>query len=96
MSSIFLPLSDILPLLWVGVSLAFVYLWLLLKTVQKLPIIKRKGLFLLASAVGRIVLFLGIALLFSQHSPTRFIWIVLAFVLTRFLVVGHTKSGGGK
>lgn len=96
MSSIFLPLSDILPLLWVGVSLAFVYLWLLLKTVQKLPIIKRKGLFLLASAVGRIVLFLGIALLFSEHSPTRFIWIVLAFVITRFLVVGHTKSGGSK
>lgn len=96
MSSIFLPLSDILPLLWVGASLAFIYLWLLLKTVQKLPIIKRKGLFLLASAVGRIVLFLGIALLFSEHSPARFIWIVLAFVLTRFLVVGHTKSGGDK
>lgn len=96
MSSIFLPLSDILPLLWVGVSLAFIYLWLLLKTVQKLPIIKRKGLFLLASAVGRIVLFLGIALLFSQHSPARFIWIVLAFVITRFFVVGYTKSGGGK
>ena len=92
MMSFSLPFSQILICLLLGGTLAGIYLVLLWLTVINLPKIKHKALFLLFSTILRLAVFIGLALLFSQHNLVRFLYIFIAFVMARLIIVGCIKS----
>ena len=76
----------------IGFALCVIYTWLLWLTVKKLAHIKHKGLFLLTSAIVRILLFIIPAIYLSQHDVSCFLFIVIGFVLSRFIIVGQVKT----
>ena len=84
--------------LGIGFALCIIYTWLLWLTVKKLTHVQHKGLFLLGSAVVRILLFIIPAIYLSQHDVSCFLFIVIGFILSRFIIVSQVKtsSKGGK
>ncbi len=92
MTGFALPVSEIICALIIGAVLSVVYLSLLWLTVKHLPKIQHKGLFLFLSAAVRIALFLFGAVWFSLGNPARFLWVVLAFIVTRLVIVGNIKQ----
>ena len=96
MSTFVLPFPQVLSCLFCGVVLNVVYLILLWLTIQFLPHVSHKGLCLFGSVILRLVLFLGLALLFSHQNLARFLWIITGFVMTRFVLVGLIKIKGAK
>ncbi len=91
MISLYLPSMQIILCLMYGFFLALIYLGLLWGTVKSLSKMSHKGLCLFASAVLRLTVFLLGAVFFSQHQVARFLWIVAAFIITRFILVSFVK-----
>jgi len=83
-----LSLWQILIFMGIGAILAAAYLCLLWQTIRLLPRLKKKGLFLMASAVIRITLLLVLSILLSQHHAGKFLSIVVGFIVTRLILVG--------
>ena len=96
MNSLSLPFVDILSCMAVGSALCVLYLILLWQSIKNLSKTKHKALFLIASTILRVSLFLILAIFFSGHSPVRFLCIFVGFILTRFLIVGFVKVRGHK
>lgn len=96
MTSLVLPFGQILLCLMWGVILALVYLGLLSYTIHLLSRTKYKALILISSMIIRLAFFIVGAMALSQHNPARFLWIVIGFICTRFLVVGFVKSRSKK
>ena len=70
-----------------GVILSFLYYMLLWYCVNKLPQIKRKGLFLFISSVFRLTLFVIVAFLLAARHPALLLCMFVSFVITRFFIV---------
>ena len=96
MISFALPWTQILTCLIYGLVLGLIYLGLLWITIRSLPRIRHKGLALFLSATIRLCLFLMGAICLSQQNPARFLWIVLGFIVTRFVLLGLIKTKGAK
>ena len=94
MNSFNLPWPQIVACLVYGLLLSLIYLGLLWLTIKSLPQKRHKGLWLYISGVLRLVLFLSGAILFSQNSPARFLWIIAGFIITRLIFVGFIKTKG--
>ena len=94
MTSFNLPWTQIGICLAYGLFLSLIYLGLLWFTIKSLNKTKHKGMWLFASGVLRISLFLFGAILFSQNNPARFLWIVAGFIITRLLLVSRIKTKG--
>lgn len=94
MISFNLPWTQICACLFYGFILSLLYLGLLWFTIKFLTKTKHKGLWLFASGILRLALFLIGAILFSYHNPARFLWIVVGFILTRLVLVSFIKTKG--
>lgn len=70
-----------------GVVLSCVYCALLWYSVQKLPKIKHKGLFLFISSALRLILFVVVAFFLAIHHPALLLSMLATFVITRFVIV---------
>lgn len=76
-----------------GVILGMVYMYLLWMTVQTLPKVRHKGIFLFISAVLRIFLLIFGAIALSQNHAGRFIIIFCGVISLRLFVLRFTKMG---
>ena len=90
--NISLPYSAILIAFVMGALLSILYLGLLWYSVKLLPKIKKRGLFLFASAVVRLFLFLFLAVYLAQNHAGRFLWIVIGFITTRLILLSFIKN----
>ncbi len=75
-----------------GAILASVYLCLLWQTIRLLPRVKKKGLFLLISAIFRLALLIVLAVFASQNNVGKFLCIIVGFIITRLILVGKFKE----
>ncbi|MGN1063448.1 MAG: ATP synthase subunit I [Alphaproteobacteria bacterium] len=78
--------------LGIGGLLGLIYLFLLWQTLLKLPKIKHKGNFLFLSAVIRLALLIFTAIYFSFNNGTRFILIIVGFIIARLIVMKYVKA----
>ncbi len=88
-----MPLHELLTVFGIGVVLGLIYMYLLWLTVQTLPKVKHRGLFLFTSAVLRIFLLIFGALALSHEHAGRFILIFCGVIATRLFVLRFTKMG---
>lgn len=79
-----------------GILLSLVYFSLLWYSLKILPNIKRKGMFLFFSSLLRLIIFLSVAILLASKNPVKLIWMFLAFIITRLLLVYFLKDKGKK
>ena len=93
MISIKLSFDAIIIAFLTGGILSLIYLGLLWYSLKILPKIKKKGLFLFASAALRLFLFLFLAVWLSQNHAGRFLWIVLGFITVRLILLSRIKNG---
>ncbi len=77
----------------IGAGLGAIYMYLLWLTVQTLPKVKHRGLFLFISAISRIFLLIFGALALSQDHAGRFIIIFCGIIALRLFVLRFTKMG---
>ena len=87
-----LTIWQVILSLTIGLILGCIYLFLLWKTLLKLPKIKHKGNFLFISAVIRICLLIFGALYFSFGNAAAFLLIFIGFVLSRLIVLKYVKA----
>ena len=92
MENIRLSYHAILIAFIMGGILSVLYLGLLWYSVKLLPKIKKRGLFLFASAAVRIFLFLFLAIYLARNHAGRFLWIVVGFITTRLIVLSFIKN----
>ncbi len=86
-----LPWQDFARAFGMGAGLGLVYMYLLWKTVQTLPRVKHKGLFLFLSAVLRIFLLIFGAIVLSQDHVGKFLIIICGVWTMRLIVLRFTK-----
>lgn len=91
-----LPIDMVLESLLCGILLSLVYFSLLWYSLKILPNIKRKGMFLFFSSLLRLIIFLTVAILLASKNPVKLIWMFLAFIITRLLLVYFLKDKGKK
>lgn len=70
-----------------GTVLGCIYCAILWYSVEKLPQMKHKGLFLLTSSVFRLALFGFVAILLAIRHPVLLLCMFGAFVITRLMIV---------
>lgn len=87
-----LTLWSIISSLGIGMLLSCLYLFLLWKTLLKLPNTNHKGLLLFVSLAVRLTLLIFIAVHFSFGHYGRFLFIVIGFMITRGFIVRHIKK----
>ena len=92
MESIRLSYSAIFYAFIMGGILSVLYLGLLWYCVKLLPKIKKRGLFLFASASFRLFLFLFLAVYLAKDNAGRFLWIVVGFITTRLILLSFIKN----
>ena len=93
MTNVNLPYSSIVVAFTMGGLLSLLYLGLLWYSIKLLPkIIKKRGLFLFASAVVRLFLFLFLAVYLAQNHAGKFLWIVIGFITTRLILLSFIKN----
>lgn len=92
MTNINLPYSSILTSFLIGGILSILYLGLLWYSVKLLSKIKKRGLFLFASATLRLFLFLFFAVYLAQNHAGKFLWIVIGFITTRLILLSFIKN----
>lgn len=78
--------------LTIGIILGLVYMYLLWKTVMLLPKVEHKGRFLFLSAVVRIFILIFCAIVFSFDEASRFLLIIIGFIIARLLVQQRVKK----
>ena len=84
---------EMIVALGIGAICSVVYLYLLWRTVQLLPQVKHRGLFLFVSVALRILLLLCVMVLFSNQQAGRFILIFCGFVIMRLFILRFTRFG---
>ena len=87
MTNLNLSYPEILTAFFMGALLSVLYLGLLWYSVKLLPKIKKRGLFLFASATVRLFLFLFLAVYLAQNHAGKFLWIVIGFIATRLILL---------
>lgn len=75
-----------------GLGLGLVYMYLLWKTVLYLPKAVHKGRFLFISAALRIFFLIFFATVFSFGEASRFLLIIIGFIIARLLVERRVKK----
>ncbi len=78
--------------LFTGIGLGLVYMYLLWQTVVYLPKIQKKGRFLFFSAAARIFMLVFCATVLSFGEATRFLLIIVGFIIARLLVEKRIKK----
>ena len=76
-----------------GAALGLVYFWGLWYTVRRQPALKRPGLWLLLSALGRLALLLGGLYLVMAGSWQRLLVCVAGFVVMRTIMTRRLGPG---
>ncbi|MDR2902265.1 MAG: hypothetical protein LBU87_04075 [Lactobacillales bacterium] len=84
--------TDIIIALIIGGILAGIYHYLLWMTVIHLKKVKKKGLLLFASGIGRIFLLIFTALVFSNDNAGKFLFIILGFLIVRLVILRFFKA----
>lgn len=79
--------------LLIGAGCGLVFMYLLWETVQLLPRVKHRGLFLFISMALRIFLLLAVMVLFSGENAGRFILIFCGFIVMRLFILRFTRFG---
>ncbi len=92
MISLYLPFGIIVYSLLIGVFISIIYLWLLWLTAKSLNKVKHPLVLFLTSLIGRFALVFGLAFFFAEHNAARFLWIIVAFIISRFCIVSIVKS----
>lgn len=70
-----------------GIVLSCIYCALLWYSINKLPHVKHKGLFLFVSSAFRLILFITVAIFLAIRNPALLLFMFVAFVITRFIIV---------
>ncbi|MDY6407674.1 MAG: ATP synthase subunit I [Pseudomonadota bacterium] len=83
--------SDALLCLSIGAICGLLFMYLLWRTVQLLPRVKHKYLFLFVSKVLRIFLLLCVMILFSNHHAGRFLTIFCGFLIVRLIILRFVR-----
>ncbi|MBQ4472270.1 MAG: hypothetical protein II942_03405 [Alphaproteobacteria bacterium] len=97
MTSFLLPFPQNVICLAIGFGLAVLYLVLLHFSIKLLKTTKHPGILLVLSAVVRLAVLLALSIYLSFHDPIRFIWIIIGFIITKFILLSFvTKKGGHK
>lgn len=87
-----LTILQILLSLIAGLGLGLIYMYLLWKTVLYLPKATHKGRFLFISAVLRIFCLIFFATFLSFGEASRFLLIIIGFIIARLLVERQVKK----
>lgn len=87
-----LTLWNIISSLGIGILMSCLYLFLLWKTLLKLPHTNHKGLLLFVSLAIRLTLLIFIAVHFSFGHYGRFLFIVIGFMIARGFIIRHVKK----
>ncbi|MBO7257805.1 MAG: hypothetical protein J6V11_02570 [Alphaproteobacteria bacterium] len=87
-----LSIGQILLSFGIGIVSGLIYLFLLWQTLLKLPKIKHKGNFLFISAVIRLSLLIFTAIYFSFDNATRFLLIIIGFIIARVITIKYVKN----
>ncbi len=88
----FLPFSDAVTMILIGVALCLIYFYLLWQTVSVLRNVKNKGGFLFLSGTLRLFLIIFVMLFFSEQNFSKFIYMFIGFICTRSLILRFTKK----
>lgn len=75
-----------------GILIGIAYEYLLWLSIKTLPKIKRKGLWLLFTTAIRLFLLLFTAVVMAKENVARFLWIIFAFLVTRWLIINFMKN----
>jgi len=76
----------------IGILIGIAYEYLLWLSIKVLPKIKRKGLWLLFTTAIRLFLLLFTAVVMAQNNVAKFLWIIFAFLVTRWLIINFMKN----
>ena len=75
-----------------GIIIGMAYEYLLWLTIKALPKIKHKGLWLLFTTAARLFLLLFTAVAMAHENVARFLWIIFAFLITRWTIINFAKN----
>ncbi|MGN0919671.1 MAG: ATP synthase subunit I [Alphaproteobacteria bacterium] len=92
MDAIRLSYPAILTAFLMGGILSILYLGLLWYSLKLLPKVKKRGLFLFASAALRLFLFLFLAVYLAKDNVGRFLWIIVGFITVRLILLSRIKN----
>ena len=87
-----LSFSAVLICLATGVIIAIVYEYLHWLSIKALPSIKHKGQWLFLTTAARLFILLFISVLIAQDNKVRFLWIMVAFLITRRALIHFAKN----
>ena len=75
-----------------GILIGVAYEYLLWLSIKILPKINQKGLWLLLTTASRLFLLLFTAVVMAQENVARFLWIIFAFLVTRWTIINFAKN----
>ena len=87
-----IPFSDIIICITTGMFAAIVYEYMLWLSVKALPSIKHKGLWLLFTGFARLFVLLFSMAVVARNNLIHFVWIALAFLITRRIIIHFAKN----
>jgi len=87
-----LPLSAILICIATGVIIAVMYEYLHWLSIKALPSIKHKGRWLFLTTAARLFILFFVSILIAQNNNTRFLWIMVFFLITRRTLIHFAKN----
>ena len=86
------PIMDLIYCIITGIMIAGAYEYLLWLSIKSLPSITHKLLWLLFTGVARLFLLLFTAIVVAQDHTERFLVIIFAFLITRWIIVNFAKN----
>ena len=84
--------STLIVCIVTGILIGIAYEYLLWLSIKTLPKIKHKGLWLLFTTAVRLFLLLFPAVVMAKENIARFLWIIFAFLVTRWLIINSMKN----
>ncbi|MBP5344299.1 MAG: hypothetical protein J6Y85_04435 [Alphaproteobacteria bacterium] len=87
-----LSMATLIVCIITGILIGIAYEYLLWLSIKTLPKIKHKGLWLLFTTAARLFLLLFTAVVMAKENVARFLWIIFAFLVTRWIVINIAKN----
>lgn len=86
------PITDVIYCIITGIMIGGAYEYLLWLSIKSLPSITHKGWWLFLTTAARLFLLLFTAIVVAQNQVVRFLIIVLAFMITRWIIINLAKN----
>ena len=90
------PVTDLIYCIVTGILIGGAYEYLQWLSIKSLPSVTHKGWWLFWTTAARLFLLLFTAIVVAQDQAVRFLIIIFAFLVTRWIIVNFAKNIKGK